>query len=73
MREGLLVQYRSVFFSPSILTLFRHCSKWIRENELVIIYKAQTLNMSTKRLVACFLRLADPETGRRLEDIRFQP
>ncbi|MEN1680521.1 MAG: polysaccharide deacetylase family protein [Planctomycetota bacterium] len=41
------------------------------ENWLVIIYPGATMSPQTPRLTACYVRLADPETGERLTDLRY--
>ena len=41
------------------------------ENELVILYPAAKLNPATTRLAACFVRLEDPRTGKRMKDIEY--
>ena len=43
------------------------------ENELVIIYPGVLITHEAKRLAACFVRLADPESGKRLANIRYRP
>ena len=43
------------------------------ENELVIVYPGAQMNLDTQRLSACFVRLANPETGKRLTNIRYRP
>ena len=43
------------------------------ENELVIIYPGAQMSNETQRLSACFVRLANPESGERLTNIRYQP
>ncbi len=42
------------------------------KNQLVIVYPGCTLGIETQRLAGCFVRLADPATGRRIDDVRYQ-
>lgn len=42
-------------------------------NDLVIVYPGAKLQVETQRLAACFIRLTDPDSGRRLPDVRYQP
>lgn len=43
------------------------------DNDLVIVYPGARMSMETTRLVACFLRIANPESGERFSDIRYKP
>ena len=43
------------------------------DNHLMIVYPSATLGVKTQRLTACFVRLADPATNVRFDDIRYQP
>ncbi|WP_182868091.1 polysaccharide deacetylase family protein [Rhodopirellula sp. JC639] len=42
------------------------------DNKIVIIYPGCTLGVGTQRLTACFVRLSDVKTGKRLRDIRYE-
>ena len=42
-------------------------------NELVIVYRPQTLNQSYRRLAACFVRLCKSGTKERMSDLIFKP
>ncbi len=41
------------------------------KNQIVLVYPGSALSVETQRLAGCFVRLADPETGQRWEDIRY--
>lgn len=43
------------------------------DNDVVIVYPGAKMSMETTRLAACYLRLANPETGERYSDLRFRP
>ncbi|MEM8670335.1 MAG: polysaccharide deacetylase family protein [Planctomycetota bacterium] len=42
------------------------------ENRILIIYPGCSLGVGTQRVAACFLRLSNPATGRRMRDIQYE-
>ncbi len=42
------------------------------DNELVIVYPGLAMSYETPRLAACFVRITDPATNQRLQDIRYR-
>ena len=50
----------------------RRCELLSGDNELVIVYPGVSMSYETPRLAACFVRIADPVTNRRLQDIRYR-
>lgn len=41
------------------------------ENEVVVVYPGTSMSPENRRMAACFLRIADPTTGRPLDDITY--